>query len=1123
MKIHALRKLGFKGRRFLTKTLLVMKLTAILLLLCFLQVNAKKTIAQDKISLSVKNAPLEKVFEQIEKQTGYIVWCEKKLLDQTTNVTLQVVNATIEQAMTLCLNGQPLQFAIVEKTIVVSPKGKHADLNNAQKIDIRGQVTDDKQRPLDRATIEIKGGKKGTFTDINGMFELKQVDANATLAISYNGFITKEINVDAQTFLTILLNQSNNPLDAVQVIAYGTTTARLSTGNVTTVKAAEIENQPVTNPLLALEGRVPGMYISQSTGFAGSGVTVRIQGQNSILNGNDPLYVIDGVPYTSQLLPTLSNVQGGSGGIVGGLLTGGNGNPLSYFNPSDIESINILKDADATAIYGSRAANGAVIITTKKGRTGQTRVNFNVQNGWGKVTKKLDLLNTRQYLEMRHEAIANDQSTVQPTDYDINGTWDTTRNTDWQKELLGGTAKYFTANGSVSGGNANTQYLISGNYHRETTVFPGDLFDQKGGLHFTLNSASTDQRFHIQLSANYLADNNHITSNDLTSLAVTLAPDGPKLYNSDGTLNWAENAAGSTTWPYPGNPLAYLYQSYSIDAKNLVGNSTLAYQLLPDLEVKCNLGYTDLQTHELILNPLTAVAPENRPSSQRVAIYGNNGINSWIAEPQLSYKKSMGKARFQALVGTTFMDNKGNGEQIYGYGYSSDAQMKDIRSASSLVVGSTTQSEYKYSAFFGRVNMDWADRYIVNVTARRDGSSRFGSQNQFHSFGALGLSWVFSNEKWLARWSRFLTYGKLRASYGTTGNDQIGDYRFLNLYAPPTNVFTPYQGATGLLPTGLPNAHLQWEETKKLDIGVNLGFLDNRIFLNADYFQNQSSNQLLNYNISIVSGFNNVLQNFPAKVGNSGFEISVNTVNVKTSKFSWSTAVNVTIPKNKLISFPGLANSSYAYLLSIGQPVSIHKVFHLSGVNDTTGIYQFSDTKGNLTYNPSLGKDNTVIINTAPTLYGGLSNNFRFKNFGLDILFQFVKQRGLNYAFGNLPGYNSINQPSWVMDRWQKQGDIKSHQRFSSTYSTGYSQFSYASNQSDAAYTDASFIRLKDLSFFYEFGNLKKRMGLNNCRVYLQAQNLLTFTSYKGTDPETLSSTTMPPLRVWVFGAQIGL
>jgi TonB-linked SusC/RagA family outer membrane protein len=1118
---------GSHGSR-IRQIVYAMNLAALIVLTACLQVSARG-FSQERVSLVEKDAPLKEVLKEIGRQTGYRYFFVDQWEAQAKKITVDVKNVSLEAVLDLCFKDQPFTYSIVDRTIVVQQKGveKKATSATSPPSDIKGRVTNDKGEPLVGASIEIRGSKKGALTDANGVFELRQVDPDARVIISYTGYVSQEISVRRGAFLPVSLVQSINSLDETVVIAYGTTTKRLSTGDVSTVKAADIEKQPVANPLLALEGRVPGMFITQSSGLPGSGVTVRVQGQNSISNGNDPLYVIDGVPYTSQLLPGISGILGGSGGIVSGGVGTISGNPLSFINPADIESIDVLKDADATAIYGSRAANGAILITTKKGKAGQTKVDINLQDGWGQVARKLGLMNTPEYLQMRHEALKND-GIVSPaaTDYDINGAWDATRYTDWQKKLIGGTAQYMNANAGISGGSALTQYLVGGSYHRETTVFPGDLSDQKGSLHFNINNISADRKFHLQLSGSYMVDNNRLLGTDLTNTAIKLAPNAPAIYNTDGSLNWAPIASGVSTWT---NPLSYLYNKYSNKTNNLISNAVLSYRVLPGLDIRTSLGYTNLQSNETIINPLVAVLPESRPATNRTAVYGSNSINSWIVEPQASYERSIGRGKLQMLAGTTVQQNNSNGQQLRGTGYNSDLVLEDIKSAAAVTVVSTIASVYKYNALFGRLNYNWMDKYLIDLSARRDGSSRFGAANQFHNFGAAGAAWIFTREDFFNKSLPFVSFGKLRASYGTTGNDQIGDYRFLNLYNP-TSVATPYQGTIGLLPNGLTNPYLQWEETRKWQFGMDLGLWKDRILFNVNYFYNRSSNELINYALPYLAGFTSVTRNFPATVQNSGWEYSLNTVNIKTRDFDWTSRINLTLPQNKLVAFPNLSTSTYASNLVVGEPITIVKLFHFLGVDPATGVYQFADSHGTPTSSPNAITDKTVLVNTAPKFYGGFDNSFRYKGFELDMLFQFVKQVGLNYFFGSEPGYyysttNVGNQPLTVLPHWQKPGDITSIQRYS-TYSSSslVNAFNNASNSSDAAYSDASYIRLKNLSLSWQLpdGWIRK-VRLQNARLYLQGQNLLTITRYMGMDPENRSTASLPPLRVLTFGLQVGL
>jgi TonB-linked SusC/RagA family outer membrane protein len=907
--------------------------------------------------------------------------------------------------------------------------------------------------------------------------------------------------VNGKADLLVNLKTKTSQLDDVQIIAYGTTTRRLNTGNVSTVGSQEISEQPVASPLEALEGRVPGLFIAQSTGMPGSSFTVQLRGVNSIANGNDPLYIVDGVPYSSELLAGF-NPSGG--------------NPLNFIDPSSIASVEVLKDADATAIYGSRGANGVILITTKQGKPGNTKVDVNVYTGFGKITHKIDFLNTPEYLAMRREAFANDGATPGSGDWDVNGTWDTTRYTDWEKMLIGGTAVTTDEQLAVSGGNVNTQFSVGGDYHRQTTVFPGDLHDGRGSIRVNINNVSADQRFHLQLSGNYVSDNNNLIQQDYTSLLPNLPPDAPKVYNPDGTLNWANE-----TWPSGGNPLANSRLVYTGNTSNLIANATLSYTLLKGLEVLTSMGYTSLTVKETEVEPTSYFDPAYGITTGST-LFTDNSTTSWIVEPQLKYQVAFGKGKLSALVGTTFQSMTTNGEILNATGYTSDALLESLQAAASISVITETNALYRYNAVFGRLNGNWADKYVLDLTVRRDGSSRFGPANQFANFGAVGAAWLFSRERFVERTIPWLSSGKLRASYGVTGNDQIGDYKFLNLYRTAQ---WPYAGASVLSPSNLYNPDLAWERNRKAEGGIELGFWKDRILGTVSYYVNRSSNELVNAGISSITGFSNIEENLPALVQNTGLELTVSTVNIKTQSFRWTSRFLLTVPRNKLLSFPGLANSSYNSFYVVGQPLEIKRRFHQVGVNDSTGLYQFSGAKGGVTYKPSSPQDLTASVNTMAQYYGGLSNSLQWKQFNLDFFFQIVHQRGLNGYYGYLPGAMGNQQPTYVLRRWKKAGDVSNIQQFSQNYGgQASSEWVNAYDYGDGLYGTASYVRLKNLSLSYNLSaRTLQRMHMETLRFYIQGQNLITFTKYVGYDPETQSMAVLPPLRVLTAGIQITL
>jgi TonB-dependent starch-binding outer membrane protein SusC len=1114
---------GKKHRLFLPhQTLLAMKLTVMLLLIAF---HVSADGYTQVVTLHKKNAPLTEVFKDIRQQTSYDFFYELTWLEKAKLVTINVSNIPLTDALTICFKDQPLTYTITGTTIVLKPKPTQLTaFAVVTGFDVRGVVLDENNTPMHGVNIMVKGSDKITSTNNRGEFQIKNVQTTTVLVVSSVGYNRQEIPVNNKTDLRIQLKVAVGNLDEVQFVAYGTTTKRLNTGNVASVKANDIEKQPVQNPLLALQGRVAGLFVTQPSGLAGGAVKVRIQGQNSIINGTDPLYVVDGVPIDAQLPRTGLDYVLASAGPKG---FSGWGNPLSYINPGDIESIEVLKDADATAIYGSRAASGAILITTKKGKAGVMKFDLNMQVGIGKMTRRLDMLNTRQYLDMRYEAFANDgidwtSPTVSANDLKV---WDTTRYTNWQDELLGGTSKYTNISASVSGGSATSRYLISGTYHKETTVFPfpDDFADKKGSVHFNIDANSANNKFKLQFSGNFMADNNQLPQEDITQYALLLEPNAPALLNEDGSINWAPDANGNTTIS-DANVMLQRYLKYVNKTYNLVSSLTVGYTILPGLEVRSSMGFNYMQTNDFSPAPLITIAPELRGSTLRFAAFGDRNIKSWTIEPQASYTTTISKGRLELLVGSTFQDKKVNSGHISGSGQLSDELLDDIQAAANVYKGLSGSSYYKYNAFFGRLNFNWRDKYILNVNGRRDGSTRFGANNRFHNFGSIGGAWIFSNEKLVQDKAGFISFGKLRGSYGTTGNDQIGDYQFMSLYNVASNASVPYQGITGLVPAGLPNPDLQWEETRKLQIGMDLGFWQERLVVNATWVRNRSSNQLLQYSLPNITGFGSFNVNFPATIQNRNLEFTITGKITQNKKFSWTSSANLTLPKNKLVSFPNLSSSTYANTLVIGEPVDVVRYFHFIGVAPGTGDYLFADKNGHPTLDPDPSTDGTILISRFPKFYGGLQNNLTYKGIQLDFLFQFVKQIGYNdVAIWNSTRYPGMfargvsNQPVTILNRWKKPGDNASIARFRTTEVPSILN-------SDHRFIDASYVRLKNVALSWALPQKWiEKAHFRSFRFYLHGQNLLTITKYKGLDPEGQGMTSLPPLRVITVGVQVGL
>jgi TonB-linked SusC/RagA family outer membrane protein len=962
---------------------------------------------------------------------------------------------------------------------------------------ISGTITD-ADGPLDGVNVLVKNTARGNISDLEGRYSVS-ASPNDTLVFTYVGYKTQEVAVGSGSILNVVMEVDALALDAVVINAgYYKVSDKEKTGSIARVTATEIENQPVSNPLAAMQGRMAGVNIVQNTGVPGGGFSVRIRGRNSIrADGSEPLYIVDGVPYPSQSL--------GVGSIS--LVMGGPQSPLNGISPTDIESIEVLKDADATAIYGSRGANGVVLITTKRGKIGKAQFTFSTESGLGTVARTQRYLNTEEYLALRREAFANDGISEYPAfEYDINGTWEQDRYTDWQKVLYGGTAYYSRTQAAVTGGNAETRFLLRGSHQKETTVFPGDFDYIKNSVLGTISHNSKDDKFSIRFTGNYVTDNNDQPTTSFVFQGKTLAPNAPALYDDNGELNW-ENGTFS-------NPLALLNAEYLSKTSNLTGSGYLEYKIFSHLSLKANLGYNEMHLEESRTSPNTVYDPAFGLDSSFSSITINNGKrNSWIAEPQLEYGNTFGKLKLKLLLGTTFQEETSRSTITTASGFTTNSLIYDPSSASFISIDSNSDEEYRYNAVFGRVNLNWDKKYILNFTGRRDGSSRFGAGRQFANFGAIGAAWLFGEEDFIKEGIEFLSYGKLRGSYGSSGNDQIGNYQYLDTYVGSG---LSYQGIPGLQPSQLYNPNFGWESNRKMEMALELGFLKDNILFTAAYYRNRSSNQLVGIPLPGTTGFPSLNGNLDATVENTGYEFEMNTINIESTQLQWTTGINLTIPRNKLISFTGLSESTYANQYVVGEPLDIELLYNYLGVDAETGLHTFQDYDGDgqITAPNDLKKS----VYRGVDYFGGLSNTLSYKGISLDVLLQFVKQTGWTYAYTNgLPGTRT-NQPKAILDHWQNPGDSSTNQLLTAGYNDE-AAIAYGRYQnSSAVIADASYIRLKNLSLSYQIP--KNSLGLD-CRVYALGQNLFTVTDFEGADPESKNVEQLPPLRMISIGTEL--
>ena len=1096
--------------KLLKKAIIMIKLTACIIFAACIQVSAAGF--GQKISLSRQNAKLENVFSDIKRQTGYMFWYKLDFLEKVPRININLKNATLKQTLDAVLKDQQLTYEIYDKTIVIRRKEpSYFDhlIEQLQVIEIRGNVSDEKGMPLFGATVSI--GKKSALTDRDGKFILSNVaKGKHELSVSFLGYekYTSLIFAeDVSTSVRIVLKPAIKILDETVIKGYYSTTTRLNTGAVTTIKSETIEKQPVADVLQALQSFVPGLEISQISGMAGSGFsTIQIRGVNSLGNNintsSSPLFLVNGVQVSG-----LNSYEYGL-------------NPLNSINPGDIESVTVLKDADATAIYGSRGANGVILITTKKGKTGTTNVTANISGGVNYITYSANMLNTEQYLQMRNEAFANDAE--EPDEFtapDLFGYGlgsDINRYTNWQKEIIGQRGAITDAQLSISGGSDNTTFLIGAGFHRETPTMPGNFSFQRPTVNFNINHLSQNKRFSVNLSGNYSSRTSDFAAEDISYFTYLLAPNLPDLRNADGTFDFT-----STFY----NPYASLAQTTKNSNKDFIANGGVSYQISSGLKLTSNFGYSDLRKSIITLRPLKTLDPAwGETSGSGYFVYAN--ISSWQIEPQLEYTRKLGEGSLSALIGGTYQGMTNEGQAISASNYSLESALENYALASN-VTATPDYSNYNYLGVYARLNYNLKDKYLLNLTGRRDGSSRFAPGRQFGDFGAVGLGWVFSKEEVMSKRLPWLSFGKLRASYGIAGNDQIGDYQYLNTYGATTakSGFATfrglvYDGMSPISPIALYNRDFGWETTRKLDLGLDLGILNDRIYLSASWYSNRSSSQLITYALPPTTGFSGMLRNFPAVVGNNGWEFELKTVNTK-GQFSWTSSFNLTLPKNKLLEFPGLETSTYANQFAIGQPLSVQKVFRYLGVDPKTGIYTFADKDGNATSSPTPIVDQQSFINTDRKLYGGLTNILGYYGFQLTVNLQFVKQKSYDPSVTMQPPGSLGNFPNQVLSRWQKEGDITNVQKYTqNTSSDAYNAAIYAAT-SERAYIDGSFIRVKNVSLSYNLPTaMMDKIRIKQVRFYLNAQNLFTFSNYPGNDPETGGAGFLPPAKSIVAGLQ---
>lgn len=1130
-----------------------MKLTAFLVIAACLQVSAR--VFSQGITLSAKNTPLVKVLKSLERQTGYSFWYKRSLLEESHPVNIELKDATLTDALKRVFQDQPLTFEIIDKIVVLrerpmppaalaSPVGP-SDAGGM--LNIRGCVTDSTMSPLVGASISVKGSVRGVASDVRGDFALKGLTEGTVIVVSYTGFLSQEIVISAHKpgypFQNIALQRSQNELDATVIQGYGTTSKRFNVGSISTVDAATIEKQPVMNVLQALEGQAPGLVVNTTSGAPGSAVLVQVRGQNSLNSSpggtmikpyNQPLFIVDGVPSAAQngTISQLASLANNNYAIGGTNLNVGL-TAFNSINPADIESITVLRDADATSIYGTQGSNGVVLITTKKGKAGKTIFNLDVNTGFNTAAREVRLMNTQQYLQMRKEAFAADSATPSSNPYaglsyapDLI-VYDQNRYTNWEKVIYGKTSNNTDVHGSLSGGDFNNTFLLSGGYTRSDYNYPGSFAEQRLTLHSTYHHVSPDNRLTVDLVMDFGYDQNNSSSAEAVPPYSLLPPNTPALLDSTGNLIW--NYEGVLLPQIYG----YLKRPAGLQVFNQNSSLKLNYKILSVLSFTANLGYSRNTNNEYNASP--AAAQDYNPPL-RTASFAANNFQTINLEPQLDYSDRIGKGVLTALVGSTYKKNTNASNITNGTGYASDVELGSINGATA-VWASDNASLYKYAALFGRLKYVYDQKYILSLTGRRDGSSNFGPGRQFGDFGSVGGGWIFSEEKLIRMAVPAVSFGKLSANYGTSGSDGIAPYQYQSFWHFPQYA-GQFQGNAPAIPQNLFNPDYSWALKKSLNLSLDLGVFHDHLMANVTFYHDREGNQLGEYPLPSQTGFNSVVQNLPADIQNQGWEFSFTSHNIDTRRFAWTTTFNIGFNRNKLLSLPGLASSPYRFLYMIGKSTSIEMGYKYAGVDPGTGLFQFDDQQGNKTFNPiydlpSNGGAVVPIADDELKYTGGFGNTFTYTRFSLYVFFQFSSQTAQNYLYtiylGNYPGTTEENQPAALAGKfWQKPGDVASLQRLYINTVTLSPAFALSNPQiaaenfvqSSGVYSDDTWLRLKTVALSYLLPDRwLKREHVHDFKIYVNAQNLLTFTDWKVGDPEMFSNFTgLPVQRTIAFG-----
>ncbi|RYZ20619.1 MAG: TonB-dependent receptor [Chitinophagaceae bacterium] len=1010
---------------------------------------------------------------------------------------------------------------------------------HAQNRTITGKVTDENGAAVPNASVTVKGSNLGTTTSADGSFSISVPPNARNLVVTSVGFGNQEISINNRSNVTVSMRNSETGLQEVVVVGYQQRKKRDEAGAISSIRGAEIQNIPTSSIDRVMQGKAAGVVVQGNSGIPGGGVTVRIRGYGSVTSGNNPLYVIDGVQLNTGNTNTFTQ-----------------SNPLAFLNPNDIESIDVLKDAASAAIYGAAASNGVVIITTKKGRAGKTKFTFNTYLGQTSTLKKLDVVNSQEYFDLRTEATGN-ANNLSPRDLLVrrsvlvndfrypsalvNGLTDkgldslvaATPTYDWQDEAFrrGKVQNYELG---ISGGNERTTFRISGNYSQQEAIVTKADF-QRYGLNFNLSNKATD-RLTISTGLNLstfrqegpFGGGGGSSLGNIAFSAAGILPFNP-IYNADGTYY---GMPGQT----PANLSGVLNQN-AVAVNNLnkinqrtnqlIGNVQGEYKLMNWLTFRSyySLDYRNVQGNSY-WDPRTADAFARNGLIQASSNWNTN----FLTDQLLLANHDFGtKHHVDGLLG--FEYNRQNFNSLFASGENIPTPaFTTLGGAATPVSATASTSQYRQLSYFGNANYTYAGKYIVGVSARYDGSSRFGADNQYGFFPAVKVGWNVDREDFMKS-ADFLSTLRLRLSYGTAGNNQIGNFAPKGLYVGGAN----YGGRSGLNFAQLSNPDLTWETNTTTNFGVDFGFINNRITGSVELYKKKTTELLLSQGVSYTTGFNSVFSNV-GEVQNKGVELTLNGGLLKSKQnngLNWNVTFTMAYNKSKLLKLFGdvkqyqasdNAISGFVPNYIVGEELYAVNTAPYAGVNPATGRAMWYDSLGNITYQIQTPRDNRVIGSELPKYTGGLTNSISYKGFTLDVFFQYEYGRLVNdgqisflsEASGRINWLQSIYE-----NRWTAPGQVTDVPRMNLAAETKSS----GQGGGSRLWVKGDYVRLKNVMLSYDLpSNLIRRVKLSGVKVYVQGTNLYTWTAAPSYDPEFLGAGTgqIPQSRNMTVGLQLG-